>query len=157
MLSSRSDAAEVSSAIHGMTDSNNKSNRSNKTTTNTPTTTTTTNKPHIPSLSIMETSRAKSDMIEYMINKRVKNLDYLKRVHEGHVFWLNVVKINSSDIERYYHPQTLQKRVQQWFYLGVSIAPLLQLENGWSFVRACAQLMEEYEYHFANVAVQGMV
>jgi len=47
--------------------------------------------------------------------------------------------------------------VQQWFYVGVSIAPLLQLDSGWQFIRACAQLMEEYEYHFANVAVQGMV
>jgi hypothetical protein len=41
--------------------------------------------------------------------------------------------------------------------MGVSIAPLLQLENGYHFIRSCAQLMEEYEYHFSNVAVQGMV
>jgi hypothetical protein len=105
---------------------------------------------------IQQNARAKNEMIEYLVNKRVKNLDYLKRVHDGQVFWLNVVKISTADIERYYHPQTLQKRIQQWFFLGVSIAPLLQLENGWNFVRACSQLMEEYEYHFANVAVQGM-
>jgi len=95
-------------------------------------------------------------MIEYIVNKRVKNLDYLKRVHEGHVLWLNIVKIQTSDIERFYQPQTLQKRVQQWFHLGMSIAPLLNSEHGWCFLRACSQLMEEYEYHFANAAVQGM-
>ncbi len=102
-------------------------------------------------------SKAKNEMIEYIVNKRVRNLDYLRRVHEGNVFWLNIVKIQTCDIERFYQPQTLQKRVQQWFYLGMSIAPLLGKEHGWSFLRACSQLMEEYEYHFANAAIQGMV
>ena len=110
--------------------------------------------PQAPSI---DNARAKSEMIEYIVNKRVKNLDYLKRVHEGHVLWLNIVKIQTSDIERFYQPQTLQKRVQQWFHLGMSIAPLLNSEHGWCFLRACSQLMEEYEYHFANAAVQGMV
>ncbi|KAL0488758.1 hypothetical protein AKO1_003897 [Acrasis kona] len=99
---------------------------------------------------------SKAQLLEYVVKKRVDNLDYIRRVHEGKAFWLNTVKITPQDIQQYYHPQTLQKRVQQWFYMGVSIAPLLQLENGYLFVRSCAQLMEEYEYHFSNVAVQGM-
>lgn len=48
-------------------------------------------------------------------------------------------------------------RVQQWFHVGMSLAPLLQLDSGWQFIRACAQLMEEFEYHFSSVAMQGMV
>lgn len=96
------------------------------------------------------------ELIEYIINKRVKNLDYIRRVHEGKAYWLNIVKIRPEDIIQFYHPDTLKKRVVQWFYLGISIAPLLQLDNGYQFIRACAQLIEEFEYHFANMAVQGM-
>ena len=47
-------------------------------------------------------------------------------------------------------------RVQEWFYLGLSLAPLLQLPNGRPFVRACAQLLEELNYHTSNVAIQSM-
>lgn len=110
----------------------------------------------IKGLGKLVTNDSKAQLLEYIVKKRVDNLDYIRRVHEGKVFWLNCVKITPQDIEQYYHPQTLQKRVQQWFYMGVSIAPLLQLENGYHFIRSCAQLMEEYEYHFSNVAVQGM-
>ena len=71
-------------------------------------------------IAILENVRAKSEMIDYVIHKRVKNLDYLRRVHDGQVFWLNVVKISASDIERYYHPQTLQKRYY-YHYMCVSV------------------------------------
>lgn len=107
--------------------------------------------------------------VEYIVTKRIANLEYIRKVHEGNVYWLNVVRLSKDDIKNFYHPQALQKRytvsinlsdvsrVQQWFYIGVSIAPLLQFQNGFQFVRACSQLMEEYEYHFSNVAIQGMV
>lgn len=53
---------------------------------------------------------SKAQLLEYIVKKRVDNLDYIRRVHEGKVFWLNCVKITPQDIEQYYHPQTLQKR-----------------------------------------------
>jgi hypothetical protein len=53
---------------------------------------------------------SKAQLLEYVVKKRVDNLDYIRRVHEGKVFWLNCVKITPQDIEQYYHPQTLQKR-----------------------------------------------
>ena len=46
--------------------------------------------------------------------------------------------------------------VLRWFYLGVSIGPLLQLQSGAPFVKAVLQLLEEFQYHFARSAVQNM-
>ena len=102
------------------------------------------------------TLNQKVQLMEYIVQKRTDNLDYLRRFHEGKAMWLNTVNISTLEIERAYQPQTLQKRLQQWFCLGLSLAPLIQYDNGYQFVRACSQLMEEYEYHFSNVAVQGM-
>ena len=69
----------------------------------------------------------------------------------------------------------------RWFYLGVSIGPLLQLQSGPPFVKAVSlpvqkrpygrppparmaprpseqvlQLLEEFQYHFARSTVQNM-
>jgi len=49
-------------------------------------------------------------MIEYVTSKRVANLDYIRRVHEVGVYWLNVVKISSEDILKFVPAQVLQKR-----------------------------------------------
>lgn len=48
--------------------------------------------------------------VEYIVTKRVANLNYIRKVHEGDVYWLNVVKLSKDDIINFYHPQTLQKR-----------------------------------------------
>jgi len=63
-----------------------------------------------------------------------------------------VVKLTRSDFG-----EDIQKRVFQWFSLGLSLAPLLSIENGPTFVRSLVQLIEEYDYHFVmHPAVQGV-
>jgi hypothetical protein len=47
--------------------------------------------------------------------------------------------------------------VDKWFALGISLAPLIQSENGVTFVRAVAQLLEEFEYYFGHMGSRGMV
>lgn len=47
--------------------------------------------------------------------------------------------------------------IREWFVLGYSMAPLLQFANGAGFTRAAAQLVEEYEYCFGNIAEHSMV
>ncbi|KAL9654056.1 hypothetical protein ABK040_011600 [Willaertia magna] len=99
---------------------------------------------------------AKVQLIEYIVQKRVDNLDYIRKFHEGKIYWFNTVQITIEDINKYYPATFLQKRLQQWCCLGISLSNLLQLDTGIQFIRACAQLLEEYEYEFSNVAVQGM-
>eukprot|EP00743_Colponemidia_sp_Colp-15_P004484 GILK01004835.1.p1 GENE.GILK01004835.1~~GILK01004835.1.p1 ORF type:complete len:272 (-),score=32.19 GILK01004835.1:127-942(-) len=103
----------------------------------------------------MSTSKVTTSQIEYVVLKRQKNFDYIRRVHEGRVHWLNVVLITQEDITKIHDPNVLAKRAEQWFYLGVSLAKILDLPNGAYTVRAFSQLLEEYEYHFANTALHG--
>lgn len=107
-------------------------------------------------VALSKTLDQKVPLMEFIVQKRVENLEYIRKFHEGQVFWMNTVKVSPSEIEKAYQSQTLQKRLEQWFTLGMSMAPLIQIDNGYEFVRACSQLLEEFEYHFSNMAVQGM-
>jgi len=90
-----------------------------------------------------------TETIEYVVTKRQSNFDYIKRVHQGKVHWLNVIQIDKSSILKYYSPIKLHKRVERWFLLGLSAGKLLDFPNGSLVVRALAQLLEEYE-HYTN-------
>lgn len=57
--------------------------------------------------------------VQALVLKRQKNLDYLKRVHEGKVHWLNVIKLSRSQILKFFTPEQLQKRVSRYFLLGI--------------------------------------
>ncbi|KAG2382291.1 hypothetical protein C9374_005493 [Naegleria lovaniensis] len=107
-------------------------------------------------VAMTRTMDQKVHLMEFLVQKRVENLDYLRRFHEGKIMWLNVVKVSPSEIENAYQPKELQKRLEQWLCLGVSLAPLINYNDGYHFVRACSQLMEEYEYHYSSMAMQGM-
>ena len=48
-------------------------------------------------------------------------------------------------------------RVERYFTLGYSLATLRRVPPGIQFVRALAQMIEEYEYHFSTAVSQGMV
>lgn len=97
-----------------------------------------------------------NEIIKKLVEKRIQHLNYIQKIHKGEVYWMNTCKISIDDMKEFFHESTLEKRVEQWFFLGISLAPLLQVSNGWWFLRALVQLLEEYEYHFSNLAVQGM-
>ena len=86
------------------------------------------------------------EKIEYIVVKRQSTLDYLKRVHQGSVHWLNVITLSRSDINEFHEKTFLVKRSEQWFFLALSLCRLLELPNGPVIVRACVQLLEEFEY-----------
>jgi hypothetical protein len=89
--------------------------------------------------------------VEYIILKRQKNLDYVKRVHEGKVFWLNLVRISKANILNYYSPDVLQERALGWLILGLSCSKLLEMADSTCVVRALYQLLEEYEYFMSKL------
>ena len=92
--------------------------------------------------------------VEDLVEQRSRTFAYLKRVQQGDTHWLSTVELGPQE-------QPLQKGVDattvlRWFYLGLSIGPLLQLQSGPPFVKAVLQLLEELHYHFANRAAQNM-
>jgi hypothetical protein len=50
----------------------------------------------------------------------------------------------------------LWRRAEEWFYLGISIGPLLKLPSGQGFVNALKELWDEYEASFGQKSVAEM-
>jgi hypothetical protein len=48
-------------------------------------------------------------------------------------------------------------RTKIWFCLGVSLAPLIRIDNMTTFVRSLSQMMEEFDYFSGNSGVQALV
>eukprot|EP01080_Neovahlkampfia_damariscottae_P002800 gene2800-4208_t len=93
-----------------------------------------------------------SDILENLVTRRVENITYLKNTLTGDEHWMNISKIKFQ-IDN--NSETIQKRIEQWLSLGLSISPLLVCD-GRNFIHSFSQLMEEYEYHYSNFAVQGI-
>eukprot|EP01087_Luapelamoeba_hula_P019348 TRINITY_DN6394_c0_g1_i1.p1 TRINITY_DN6394_c0_g1~~TRINITY_DN6394_c0_g1_i1.p1 ORF type:complete len:245 (-),score=60.86 TRINITY_DN6394_c0_g1_i1:40-774(-) len=113
--------------------------------------------------------RATVEAAEKLIRKRLDNYLYIKRVHQGTVHWMNTVLITQEDIRTFYsgvnpsksfrgpssaatsgvaapNPKDrIKKRVEQWFYIGISLAPLLEVDGGDSYVGAVATFWSEFE------------
>ncbi|GKT14207.1 hypothetical protein ADUPG1_010442 [Aduncisulcus paluster] len=85
------------------------------------------------------------NLIEHIITKRLTNLEYLKRVHRGKAFWLNIVQLSPDDIVSSYDSTFLQNRTCIWFSLGVSLGRLIPNPNGPSFIFAVARVFYELD------------
>ncbi|KAJ5071560.1 hypothetical protein M0811_10192 [Anaeramoeba ignava] len=89
-------------------------------------------------------------LLENLVTKRTNNFDYLKRLHEGEVYWLNIVSLTQTDISSFYtNSQTiLRTRTNLFFFLGLSLGPFLQIPNGPNYLQSLASLFEEYSSEF---------
>jgi hypothetical protein len=107
-----------------------------------------------PNISPIPSSGGYSDIVEHMVTKRIEIINYIKNTITGENFWMNIskIKFETQDITTTEN----QKRIEQWLSLGLSISPLLVCD-GRNFIHSFSQLMEEFEYHYSNFAVQGMV
>ena len=86
--------------------------------------------------------------IKLIISKRLMNLDYYKRLHEGSLFWLNAIRLSHDHIRRYYDKETLASRAKQFFCLGMSIGNILRIENLSQALYATLLLFSEFEFYF---------
>jgi len=75
---------------------------------------------------------------------------------------MNVVFLTKEDISNYYtDPKVLQKRAEEWFCLGISLANIFNIPgipNGAPILTAISQLWDEYESHYGYItAIQKMM
>mmetsp|Transcript_3931 Transcript_3931/g.6027 ORF Transcript_3931/g.6027 Transcript_3931/m.6027 type:complete len:275 (-) Transcript_3931:81-905(-) len=99
------------------------------------------------------------NLVEYLVRKRTSNFAYIKRFHEDRsVAWMNTTLMADIEIDMYFRSQgeKMSKRLEQWFVLGVSMAPLLQQPNGSFYIRALSQLIEEFDYYCANAVEKNV-
>ena len=95
--------------------------------------------------------------LEHLVQKRIENFEYMRKVHIGKTHWMNVVLLNQADILQAYDPAQLTRLIEKWATLGLSVGNLLSLPlNGSMLVRALAQLLTEFDYHFAYASKQSM-
>lgn len=93
--------------------------------------------------------------LESLIEKRKNNFLYLMEIHLGGSYWLNSVLIDKKELHSYIleKPST---RAVMYYYFGISISKILELNSGPITIKAMIQLLEEWEYYFASTTMQSM-
>ncbi|KFY24386.1 hypothetical protein V493_05269 [Pseudogymnoascus sp. VKM F-4281 (FW-2241)] len=108
------------------------------------------NTPAIPSLESITYQH-----IQEAASKRISTLDYLRKAHEGRVYWFNTLLFNKPDLARmpYFDPKKLARRATNYLLLGVSLPTILDLNssNAIDFLRSFNALLAEFEsYQLAH-------
>ncbi|KAF3404226.1 hypothetical protein DPV78_001865 [Talaromyces pinophilus] len=83
-----------------------------------------------------------------MSSKRVSTLGYLRKVHEGRVYWFNTVHFSRHDLMRmpYFDPKRLSRRAINFLLLGLSLPPILDAHSTpMEYLRALHALLLEFE------------
>lgn len=131
---------------------------------------------HMAEEAVAASDKNKAESFEELLRRRIENWRYIKRAHEGSLHWMNIVALSREDITGFYtDPKLLQKRyglriwmfpadlmvpsAEEWFCMGISIAPLLQRDAGLPFISALQQFWDEFESYFGygSVAEKGLV
>jgi len=56
----------------------------------------------------MDDQKFNHELVDNLVKKRLANFDYIKRVHQGSVHWMNSVLLSQEDIRGYYNAQNKQ-------------------------------------------------
>ncbi|KAH0552961.1 hypothetical protein GP486_006840 [Trichoglossum hirsutum] len=87
--------------------------------------------------------------IHEMASKRISTLDYLRKAHEGRVYWFNTLLFTKQDLAKisYFDPKKLSRRATNYLLLGLSIPAILDLnsQNPLEYLRALNALLIEFE------------
>ncbi|KAA8644860.1 hypothetical protein EYZ11_007123 [Aspergillus tanneri] len=86
--------------------------------------------------------------IHDMATKRISTLDYLRKAHEGRIYWFNTVHFSRADISRipYFEARKLSRRAINYLLLGLSLPPLLDVSSSPAeYLRALNALLVEFE------------
>ncbi|KAI5844102.1 hypothetical protein BZA05DRAFT_343306 [Tricharina praecox] len=91
--------------------------------------------------------------VQETCTKRIATLDYLRRAHEGRVYFFNVMLTPRADLQKLVYPDVkkLQKKATNFFMLGNSLPSILELgaTSPLDYLRAFNALLQEYETHIA--------
>ncbi|KAL8682765.1 MAG: hypothetical protein Q9224_000122 [Gallowayella concinna] len=87
--------------------------------------------------------------IQDMSSKRISTLDYLRKAHEGRVYWFNTLLFSKHDLAKmpYFDARKLARRATNYLLLGMSLPSVLDLNasNSLEYLRALNALLVEFE------------
>ena len=82
-------------------------------------------------------------------SKRISTLVYLRKAHEGRVYWFNTLLFSKSDLSRipFFEPKRLARRATNYLLLGISLPSILDLNssNPQDCLRTLHALLVEFE------------
>ncbi|EFY91186.1 hypothetical protein MAC_02857 [Metarhizium acridum CQMa 102] len=82
-------------------------------------------------------------------NKRISTLDYLRKAHEGRVYWFNTYLFERSDLSRMqcFDPRKLARKAANYLLLGLSIPTINDLYSSTpvEFLRCLNSLLSEFD------------
>ncbi|KAK8102568.1 hypothetical protein PG984_015714 [Apiospora sp. TS-2023a] len=87
--------------------------------------------------------------IQEIANKRISTLDYLRKAHEGRVYWFNTLLFDKPDLARmpYFDSRKLARRATNYLLLGLSLPTVIDLNSSTplEFLRSLNTLLTEFE------------
>ncbi|KAI9814955.1 MAG: hypothetical protein M1832_005594 [Thelocarpon impressellum] len=87
--------------------------------------------------------------IHDIASKRISTLDYLRKAHEGRVYWFNTLLFTKPDLQKlsYFDPKRLSRRATNFLLLGLSLPTILDVNstNSLEYLRALNALLLEFE------------
>ncbi|KAF2642474.1 hypothetical protein P280DRAFT_395691, partial [Massarina eburnea CBS 473.64] len=97
--------------------------------------------------------------IQEMASKRISTLDYLRKSHEGRIYWFNTLLFSKQDLTRLpsFTPRNLARRATQYLLLGFSLPSILDLNSSSpaDYLRALNALLLEFEQYQAIHPADG--
>lgn len=97
---------------------------------------------------VSETPSLHSHMHDLM-NKRISTLDYLRKAHEGRIYWFNTLLFDKPDLARmpYFDSRKLARRATNYLLLGLSIPVVIDLNSATplEFLRSLNTLLTEFD------------
>ncbi|KAF2759707.1 hypothetical protein EJ05DRAFT_307128 [Pseudovirgaria hyperparasitica] len=97
--------------------------------------------------------------IHDLATKRISTLDYLRKAHEGRVYWFNTLLFGKNDLARlqFFDPKKLGRRATNYLILGYSIPTILDLnsQSPTEYLRAWNTLLVEFETYQTNHPPDG--
>ncbi|KAL8418147.1 hypothetical protein RB594_001674 [Gaeumannomyces avenae] len=105
--------------------------------------------PPLTSAAMQSESSLVYQHIHDMASKRISTLDYLRKAHEGRVFWFNTLLFDKPDLTRlpYFDNRKLARRATNYLLLGLSLPAVIDLNSSTplEFLRSLNILLSEFE------------
>ncbi|CAH0479922.1 unnamed protein product [Peronospora belbahrii] len=103
------------------------------------------------------TAQQKMKILEDLVQQRRSDWNYLKAIHEGSNYWLNIALIREQQVMSHVGEKQSIRRAAQYFYLGIGLGRLVgEVTHRELLAMDCCQLLEELEFYFSSSTVQGM-
>ncbi|RLN54934.1 hypothetical protein BBJ28_00006271 [Nothophytophthora sp. Chile5] len=103
------------------------------------------------------TAQQRMRILEDLVQHRRSDWNYLKAMHEGSNYWLNVALLREQQVMQHLGEKQSIRRGAQFFYLGIGLGRLIgESTHPELLAMDCCQLLEELEFYFSSSTVQGM-